>query len=219
MEMGLVNLYPLPLVIDDNKVIFHDYEEHLRYVYSHEFSWSYYDDIVANNESLQKWNKNKTNFPSTSAIFKHKNALNQCDLSQINLELDKEFEEINTTLPVGQKLFRVTKLEDVPVTPSIYYMPTSPFPNVYVNGQYAISLVLTIKSPGIRCYYYGDNTDVSQPDDDADNSICEWEVLLQRGLSFTETKRYMIPEETKFGNTIISREERTIIELDVSKPI
>lgn len=218
MEMELVNLYPLSLEVGDKKVIFNDSEEHLRYVYSHEFPWAYYDDIVAKNESLQKWNKNRKYFPSTSAIFKHQNALNQCDPYQITLELDKEFLEITTTLPVGQRLYRDTKIEDVPVGPSTYYMPTSPFPNVFVSGQYCVILVLTIKSPGIKCHYYGSNDDVELLDED-NKGFCEWEVLLQNGLIFTETNRYTIPYKLKSGNLVIRRGTRTVIELDVATPI
>lgn len=221
MEMELLTLYPLCLVIDGEDVIIKNYEEHLRYVFCHDVPWGCYDDFIENNIVMKSWKENNKAINPDSAIFQHKNAPGNCDSSRITLELDQEFENINTTLPVGQRLFRDTKIEDIPAAYSTRYMPASPIPNVYSNYEYNTTLVLTIKSPGIKCHYYGSNDDTSngyQHEDDYDNSICEWEILLQRGLIFKEIKRYSIPDVVRCGNSIIRSDTRTIIEFEVTAP-
>lgn len=203
MELPLLDLYPLRLEI----VIFTNAVKHIEYINNNALEWYYYDEPLKNNVVLYEWERSKKAIHKNSAIYSHQNVYNnelEC-LSDFDLTLDREFEEIITTLPVGQQLFRDTKLADLPGAKPTKYMPTSLIPCVYINHEYNITLILTIKSTGIKCHYYGDT-----------DGICEWEVFLQKGLLFTETKRCFVPKNEESSNQIRST-TRLIIEFDVTK--
>ena len=202
MELPLLDLYPLKLEM----VTFPCAVKHIEYVNNNILEWHYYDDPLQSNSVLRKWEKYRKIINKDSAIYSHKNFnKNKCKyLPDFDLALDREFGEITTTLPVGQQLFRDTKFEDLSALKSTKYMPTSLVPGVYVNHNYDISLILTIRSTGIKCHYYGDT-----------DGICEWEVLLQKGLLFTEMKRFFIPQKEEMSNEI-HLTKKMVIEFDVT---
>lgn len=159
-----------------------------------------------------EWCKKKI-VSENSALYRRQCTLTSSNIVDINTELDKEFCNIYTALSIGQKLFRDTKREEIPTAreeiptaSSQFYMPTSIIHGAYLAGyEYDITLILTIKSFGIKCHYYGDS-----------ESACEWEVLLQKGLIFTKTNEYIIPTRLMFENECIREGKRTIMEFNVT---
>ena len=203
MELPLLELYPLNLEI----AYFACAVEHIKYVYNNTLEWHYYDKLFKKNDVLHEWNKRRKTITENSAIYAHQNYYKSelIKISNFESSIDKEFEGITTTLPVGQRLFRDTKIEDITREKSINYIPTSLIPGIYINYEYNTTLMLTIKSTGIKCHYYGEM-----------DGFCEWEVLLTKGLMFTETKRYFISEKINLTNEICSTTNRLIIELDIT---
>ena len=207
MKFILLNLYPLKIIINKQLVIFNNAGEHISYINSNIVPLGCYDSPLKKNVTLQLWEKNKKVIKDNSAIYRRQNELSSSDLDELDAELDKEFCEINTTLSIGQTLFRDTKKDEMPTAISKFYMPTSLIPGTYLAGnEYDTTLILTIKSDDIKCHSFGDN----------ENGICEWEVLLQRGLTFTKTNEYTIQERTMFENMCVRDRTKIIMELDVT---
>lgn len=205
MEIDLLNIYPLELEIDNKSIVFLNPDEHVRYVYYNTVAHFYYDNIFLNNIVLQSWNNSKKLISKESALYRHQN-LSSSEHTDLTIELEKEFDGIITTLPLGQILFRDTTQKDIPSKASTRYMPTSIIPSVYVSSSYDTTLILTIKSSNIKCHYYGES----------ESGTTEWEVLLQKGLILTKTEEYTIPTRSTRGREVLSNGERIIIKYDVT---
>lgn len=135
MKFILLNLYPLKIIINKQLVIFNNAGEHISYINSNIVPLGCYDSPLKKNVTLQLWEKNKKVIKDNSAIYRRQNELSSSDLDELDAELDKEFCEINTTLSIGQTLFRDTKKDEMPTAISKFYMPTSLIPGTYLAGN------------------------------------------------------------------------------------